>query len=131
VSRSLTPEVYMEKAERALSAARILLRADNPEGACNRAYYAMFDAAHAALLAAMPGVADASIKIHSGLIGAFGKHLVQAGLINAEHGRSFNQVHGLRQVADYTGDPVSVADAVAVSEAMVRVPVTGPVAVGT
>jgi uncharacterized protein (UPF0332 family) len=93
----------LEKAERALSAARILLNADNPEGACNRAYYAMFDAAHAALLAAKLGIADTSIKTHSGLIGAFGKHLVQAGLICVEHGRSFNQVHGLRQLADYTG----------------------------
>jgi uncharacterized protein (UPF0332 family) len=111
VSRSLTPEVYMEKAERALSAARILLRADNPEGACNRAYYAMFDAAHATLLAANVGEADTTIKTHSGLISAFGKHLVQAGLIDAKHGRSFNQVHRLRQLADYTGDPVSVDDA--------------------
>jgi len=94
-----------------LSAARILLRADNTEGACNRAYYAMFDAAHAALLGANVGVADTTVKTHAGLIGAFGKHLVQTGLINAEHGRSFNQVHRLRQLADYTGDPVSVDDA--------------------
>jgi len=31
VSRSLTPEVYLEKAERALSAARIFLSADNDD----------------------------------------------------------------------------------------------------
>ncbi len=43
MSGSLTPEVYVEKAERVLSAARILLSADNPEGACNRAYCATFD----------------------------------------------------------------------------------------
>jgi len=71
----------------------------------------MFDAAHAALLATKLGVAEASIKTHSGLIGAFGKHLVQAGLIDAKHGRAFNQVHGLRQLADHTSDPVSVDDA--------------------
>jgi uncharacterized protein (UPF0332 family) len=68
----------------------------------------MFDAA---LLAATAGVADMNIKTHSGLIGAFGKHLVQSGLIDVDHGRSFNQVHHLRQLADYTGDPVSVDDA--------------------
>jgi uncharacterized protein (UPF0332 family) len=107
----MTPEVYIEKAERALSAARVLLSADNTEGACNRAYYAIFDAAHAALLAANVGVAITSIKTHSGLIGAFGKHLVQAGLIDVKHGRSFNQVQRLRQLADYTGDSVSVDDA--------------------
>jgi uncharacterized protein (UPF0332 family) len=97
---------YLEKAERAVSAARILLNADSAEGACNRAYYAMFDAAHAALLAA--GV---SVKTHSGLIGAFGKHLVQSGLIDAQHGRALNRVHHLRQLADYLGDPVTIEDA--------------------
>jgi uncharacterized protein (UPF0332 family) len=111
LSRSLTPQVYLEKAERALSAARILLNADNAEGACNRAYYAMFDAAYAALLAVNVGVVETTIKTHAGLIGAFGKHLVQTGLIDAGHGRSFNQVHSLRQLADYTGDPISVDDA--------------------
>jgi uncharacterized protein (UPF0332 family) len=66
----------------------------------------MFDAAHAALLAA--GV---SAKTHSGLISAFGKHLVQSGLIDAQHGRALNRVHHLRQLADYLGDPVSIGDA--------------------
>ncbi|MFP3248173.1 MAG: HEPN domain-containing protein, partial [Paraburkholderia sp.] len=46
----------MAKADRALEEARVLLRAGGYEGACNRAYYAMFDAAHAALLGS--GVAD-------------------------------------------------------------------------
>nr|WP_281799719.1 HEPN domain-containing protein [Methylocystis echinoides] len=41
----------MKKAKRALSAARLLLTAGDGDGACNRAYYAMFDAAHAALFA--------------------------------------------------------------------------------
>ena len=40
----------MEKASRALSSARLLLGDGDAEGDCNRAYYAMFDAAHAALL---------------------------------------------------------------------------------
>jgi len=49
----MTPAAYIGKAERALSAAHLLLRAENIEGACNRAYYAMFDAAYAALLASL------------------------------------------------------------------------------
>jgi uncharacterized protein (UPF0332 family) len=40
---------YMRKAHRAVEAARLLLANHDTEGACNRAYYAMFDAAHAAL----------------------------------------------------------------------------------
>ena len=102
---------HIGKAERALSAARVLLSATNAEGTCNCAYDAMFDAAHAALLASKAVIPEASIKTHSELIAAFGKHLVQAGLIDAEHGRSFNQVHRLRQLADYTGDPVGVNEA--------------------
>ena len=52
---SRTVAGYFEKAERALSGARLLLAAEDTEGACNRAYFAMFDAAHAALLARLYG----------------------------------------------------------------------------
>ena len=40
----------MGKASRAVASAKLLLDAGDVDGACNRAYYAMFDAAHAALL---------------------------------------------------------------------------------
>ena len=43
-------------------------------------------------------------KTHSGLISAFGRHLVKTGLVPAEFGRAFNRAHDIRQVADYTGD---------------------------
>ena len=102
---------YMKKAARALAGARLLLAAEDCEGACNRAYYAMFDAAHAALLAAHVHVPDAAIKTHSGLIGAFGKYLVQGQQVEAELGRALNKVQRLRQLADYTGDTISLADA--------------------
>ncbi len=39
-----------EKASRAVASARLLLDAGDVDGACNRAYYAMFDAARAALI---------------------------------------------------------------------------------
>ena len=90
---------------------RLLLDAKDTEGACNRAYYAMFDAARAALLAASIPVDEGSIKTHGGLIAMFGKHLVQAGSIDAGFGRSFNKVQRLRLLADYTGDDVALADA--------------------
>ncbi|MDZ7585784.1 MAG: HEPN domain-containing protein [Thiobacillus sp.] len=41
----------MTKAVRACASARILLDLNDVDGACNRAYYAMFDSARAALLA--------------------------------------------------------------------------------
>jgi uncharacterized protein (UPF0332 family) len=105
------PSSYLQKARRALSGARLLLQAGDPEGACNRAYYAMFDAAHAALISVGGELPDAPIKTHNGLIGAFGQHVVLGKHLPASHGENFNKVQRLRQLADYTGDPVSTADA--------------------
>ena len=53
---------YMRKAGRALDEARLLLREHKTEGACNRAYYAMHDAAHAALFATGHETPEAPIK---------------------------------------------------------------------
>lgn len=44
-------EELMAKAIQASASAKILLNNGDTDGACNRAYYAMFDAARAALLA--------------------------------------------------------------------------------
>ena len=71
----------------------------------------MFDAAHAALLAADPAISEGSIKTHASLIGLFGKCLVQGNLLDADLGRSFNKVQRLRQLADYIEDNISLADA--------------------
>ena len=101
----------MGKAQRALSAARLLLTASETEGACNRAYYAMFYAAHAALIAVRINPPETGYKTHSGLIGAFGQHVIVGAGMDAELGRSINRVQHDRQVADYSGDPVSLADA--------------------
>jgi len=49
----MTASDYMGKADRALSAAQLLLASGDTEAACNRAYYAMFDAAHAGLINAV------------------------------------------------------------------------------
>lgn len=96
----------MEKADRACESARVLLDLGDADGATNRAYYAMFDAARAALLATGAPV-DADIgRTHSGLIGAFGNYLVKNGPISKEIGRLLNRAHEIRQIADYTGDTV-------------------------
>jgi uncharacterized protein (UPF0332 family) len=107
-----TPSTYMRKAERALKTARLLLKADDADGACNRAYYAMFDAAHAALFALGVEGMDAPIKTHNGLVAKFGQHLVLGNHLAAERGEDLNAVQRFRQVADYSGDPVSMENAV-------------------
>jgi uncharacterized protein (UPF0332 family) len=45
-------EDLIAKAIRAAESAHALLKLEDADGACNRAYYAMFEAARAALLAA-------------------------------------------------------------------------------
>ncbi len=82
------------------------MQAEDTDGATNRAYYAMFDAAIAALSWAGVGTDQSHSKTHTGLIGSFGQHLVKAGHLPAEFGRSFNRVHELRLTADYLAAPV-------------------------
>lgn len=102
---------YLRKAEAALAAARLLHGVHDDDGACNRAYYAMFDAAHAALLALGVEGVTAPIKTHNGLIAKFGQNVVLAQHLPAVHGEDLNKVQRLRQIADYSGDPVSADDA--------------------
>lgn len=111
MTSSVTVASYMHKAERALDEARLLLRGEKSEGACSRAYYAMHDAAHAALFATGHEAPDAPIKTHHSLIAAFGKELVLGGLIDAGFGRAFNKVQDIRQLADYSAEPPPLDEA--------------------
>lgn len=59
---------FMEKSIRAAISARTLLDAGDMESACDRAYYAMFNAARAALLVSEVQVPEEVARTHSGLI---------------------------------------------------------------
>jgi uncharacterized protein (UPF0332 family) len=99
------------KAQTAATSARILLNAGDVDGACNRAYYAMFDAARAALLASGVDESTVNTKTHSGLISKFSLELVKSGQVSVELGKSLNKVEDLRLMADYKGDAVLKEDA--------------------
>ena len=101
----------LDKALRALASARLLLDSGDVDGACNRAYYAMFDAARSALLATGAPTAPEIAKTHSGLIAAFSLHLVKTGQVPVKLGKALNRVADIRLVADYTGDQVDVETA--------------------
>lgn len=113
-AQPLTPATLMAKADTACSSARALLALGDVDGAANRAYYAMFDAARAALLASNAAVPPEIARTHSGLIGAFGLHLIKPGLISRDLGRLLNQAYEIRQAADYSGETVELADAEAI-----------------
>ena len=75
----------MLKATQAAESARALLTRSDADGACNRAYYAMFDAARAALRVAGHDVG----KTHRGVLNAFNRSGLRAakpsGLSSARH----------------------------------------------
>jgi uncharacterized protein (UPF0332 family) len=58
-----------------------------------------------------PGSDPVLTKTHSGLISAFGLHLVKTGGLPIALGKSLNRAHEIRQIADYTGDDVSAGHA--------------------
>lgn len=107
----LTPAALMAKADRACASARALLDLGDVDGACNRAYYAMFDAARAALLASGAAVSADIGKTHSGLIKSFGEHLIKQGPVPKEMGRLLKRAEEVRLVADYKNDSVELVDA--------------------
>ena len=111
IARAANAASYLQKAVRALEEAKLLIAANKTEGASNRAYYAMYDAAHAALFAVGRELPDAVIKTHPTLIAEFGKSLVLSGHIDAHFGRAFNRAHDIRLLADYNAEPPSIEEA--------------------
>lgn len=104
--------LLLEKSERALRSARILLEIGDFEGTCNRAYYAMFDAAKAALVAAGSHAPGRTPKTHSGLMHAFGESIIKARRLPEETGRHFKLAERLRLAADYQEAPIAAQDVV-------------------
>ncbi|EGV19288.1 HEPN domain-containing protein [Thiocapsa marina] len=108
----MIPDAGINKARRALVSARLLLADGDTDGACNRAYYAMFDTATVALIATQPDIRPEMIRTHRGLIASFGQHLVTTGQVDIELGRILNQVERIRLLADYTGEPIDIEKAI-------------------
>lgn len=107
----MNAEGLLRKAVTALSSAKLLLQSGDADGACNRAYYTMFDAARASLMAFQRSDEVLTIKTHSGLIASFSFQLVKPGLIDLEFGKALNKVEDLRLIADYKGDAITLDDA--------------------
>lgn len=112
----MNAQSLMMKARIACESARALLERQDSDGACNRAYYAMFDAARAALMATNAEIPLNIGKTHSGVLTAFSQHLVKNGPVPRDIGRLLKQAEELRLVADYSGDSITLDDARALVE---------------
>lgn len=115
----MTADVWLERAARAIATARLALVDGDPAAASNRAYYAIFYTARAALIAV--GQAErAEGKTHSGIISAFHEFAVKPGVVPASVGPLFTREFKRRVEADYEGEDVSPAsgqDAIANAQA--------------
>ena len=102
----MKPAELIARARRSAASAMLLFDAGDLNGACNRAYYAMFEAARAALMAGEETVNSEAIKTHSGLITAFSLYVIKPGFIPAQYGRSLRQADQVRLIADYSDEGV-------------------------
>lgn len=114
-SQSL-PSSYMGRAESTLSEARILIQAAAVRGACNRACYAMFHAAHAALFALGIEGLNSPIKTHNGLVARFGQEIILPGHLPRDLGHVLSRASDFRLLADYSDDTITLADAASTVE---------------
>ncbi len=89
-------EANLQRADESLGAARILVESGFHDDASSRAYYAVFYAATAALLAE-----GARFSKHTGVINGVNRRLVKTGRLSAELGRELNWLFELRLVSDY------------------------------
>ena len=87
----------LELAERFLDTARLNLEHGDLRSAVDRAYYAMFHAAHAAL--ALKGGEEP--KTHKGLLTQFGSKIIKAGYIGKDLGKALWDAYDMRQKGDY------------------------------
>lgn len=92
----------LDKADRSLTSAKLLLKEGDADGAANRLYYALRNAVGAALVHRQIEIP----KTHTGLITRFSEHFVATELIAPEFGRLLNRVEHRRLIADYTAESV-------------------------
>jgi len=111
-------DIFWEKGRTAARSARLLLDNSDPNGATDRAYFAMFHGARAAL--AHVDAALAQTKRHATVIGRFGRHLVKDRGLDAEFGRALSLAFDMRTIADYEPVVVDASDAREVVESAER-----------
>ena len=86
----------IQKAQRYIRSAKLLIKDGDNESAVSRLYYAMFYCAEAALL-----TKDLSYSSHKGVLSGFGEHFIKTGIFERQMGRNLNLAFEKRQLGDY------------------------------
>lgn len=89
-------ESLIERANKYLKSAEILLKEGDYESSVSRAYYAMFYSVEALLL-----TKGLSFTSHKGVISAFGEHFIKSGIFPKGMGKELNRAFEKRQLGDY------------------------------
>jgi uncharacterized protein (UPF0332 family) len=97
------PSAYLDEANEKLEASKSLMDNGFFDDSVSRSYYAIYNAAKAALVSK-----DLDAKTHSGLISLFSKEFVKTGEIKVEVGKAMSHVQEGREKADY--EPLIDAD---------------------
>ena len=92
----------LRKATETLSSAEILFEADRSTDCVSRAYYAMYQATQALLLA--HGFESSS---HRGARMLFGKHFAKTEKVDQRFATSLREAYDARLLADYSGEVVT------------------------
>ncbi|MEW6096405.1 MAG: HEPN domain-containing protein [bacterium] len=95
-NKELNGRDYIVAARERLKNAKILLEAEGYADSVSRSYYAMLDAASAALL-----TKDIRAKSHTGVIDLFSLHFIKTNLVDTKYIRWFKRIKKDREEADY------------------------------
>lgn len=98
---TMTAEDAIQRAERYLQTADLVLEDGDLETCVSRSYYAMFYVARELLQRH-----GSDPDTHQGTINQFGLHLVKNGPVSAQYGRAFREIRELREFAEYAEERV-------------------------
>ena len=101
----MSVSTLLDRADKALGSAKLLLNASYFEASVSRAYYAMFYAAEAALLS--KGIAAST---HKGVITQLNQHFIKTGVLSEDMGLMISRASAKRQLADYADASVITQD---------------------
>lgn len=94
---------YWKQARLSAQTAHEAMRIGDTISALSRAYYAMFDAARAALVVVDPDLI--ATKKHGTILRRFSKHVVKERGLDPKFANAIRKAYEVRQVAEYDSDP--------------------------